>query len=82
VFDLHSSHLRPFSGGIVISKTIDLKLVGLALLPALGICVVVAMLGRLLDLADSVVNAVSLVLFFPVFLGAYHARRQRLDPKG
>jgi hypothetical protein len=52
--------------------------VGIALLPALGASVVVVVLGRAFNVADTVVERVSQLLFFPIFLGmCYYLRSRR-----
>lgn len=60
------------------AKKIDVKLVGIALLPALAVSVGVILLGKAAGFPDAVAERVSQILFFPVFLGAYYTWRIRL----
>ena len=53
------------------SKRVDWRIVGIALIPALGFSIGVVLLGGMLGLSDSVGDRVSQVVFFPVFLAAY-----------
>lgn len=59
------------------SSRTDWRVAGIALLPALGVSVVVVLIGRLLNLSDSTTDRVSQILFFPTFLGAYYYVRRR-----
>jgi len=61
------------------TKTINLKLVGVALLPALAVSVAVILLGQAVGFSLGVAERVSQVLFVPVFLGACHAWRHRFE---
>ena len=61
------------------TKKIDLQLVGVALLPALAMSVTVILLGKAVGLSEAATDRVSQIVFFPVFLGACHAWRQRAD---
>jgi hypothetical protein len=63
----------------MITKKIDLKLVGVAILPALAVSVAVILLGKAVGLPESVGERVSQILFFPVFLGACYAWRRPSD---
>jgi hypothetical protein len=58
---------------------INLKLVGIALLPALAMSVAVILLGKAVGFPEAVAERVSQILFFPVFLGACYAWRHRFD---
>lgn len=53
------------------------RMVGLALLPALGVSVVV-LVGQFLNVSESTVDRVSQVLFFPTFFAACHYYRPRV----
>lgn len=53
------------------------RMVGIALLPAVGASVIVALAGRLFGVSDTVVDRISQVLFFPTFLAACHNFRAR-----
>jgi hypothetical protein len=59
------------------SKKIDWRIVGIALIPALGLSVVVTLLGGSLGLSESAADRVSQIVFFPTFLGAYHYSKRR-----
>ena len=59
------------------SKKIDWRIVGIALIPALGISIVVVLLGGMLGLSESAADRVSQIVFFPTFLGAYHYTKRR-----
>jgi hypothetical protein len=61
----------------MVTKRIDLQLVSVAILPALGVSVAVILLGQAVGLSETVADRVSQILFFPVFLGACHAWRHR-----
>ncbi len=56
------------------------RTVGIALLPALGVSMAVATIGRLFDVSDPVVDRVSQLLFFPTFLGMVFFLRHRRPP--
>jgi hypothetical protein len=60
------------------TKRIDLKLVGLALLPALGVSISCILVGKAFGLSETVAERVSQILFFPVFLAACHGWRDRV----
>lgn len=60
-------------------KTIDWRIVAIALIPALGLSIVVTLFGGMLGLSESAVDRVAQIVFFPTFFGAYHyAQRRRL----
>ena len=59
------------------SKKIDWKIVGIALIPALGLSIVVTLVGTLFGLSEPAADRVSQVVFFPAFLGAYHFTKRR-----
>ena len=61
------------------TKKINVKLVGVALLPALAVSVAVILLGKAVGAPEAVAERVSQILFLPVFLRACHARRHRFD---
>ena len=63
----------------MMTKKINLKLVSVALLPALAVSVVVILLGKAVGLPEAVAERVSQILFFPVFLGACYAWRPRFE---
>jgi hypothetical protein len=58
---------------------INLKLVGVALLPALAMSVAVILLGKAVGFPEAVAERVSQILFVPVFLAACYAWRHRFD---
>ena len=66
-------------GGFMTTKKINLKLVGVALLPALAVSVAVILLGKAVGFPEAVAERVSQLLFFPVFLAACYAWRHRFD---
>jgi hypothetical protein len=66
----------------IMTKKIDLKLVGVALLPALAVSVTIILLGKAAGLSEAVTEPVSQIVSFPVFLGACHAWRRRTDGAG
>jgi hypothetical protein len=53
------------------------RMVGLALLPALGVSIVVILVGGILGGSESAVDRISQIVFFPAFLGACHYVRSR-----
>ena len=53
------------------------RMVGIALLPALGVSVVVVLVGQLLNLSEPVMDRISQVLFFPTFLAACYYLKGR-----
>ena len=59
------------------SKKIDWRIVGIALIPALGLSIVVTLVGGLFGLSESAADRVSQIVFFPTFLGAYHYTKHR-----
>jgi hypothetical protein len=61
------------------TKKINLKLVGVALLPALAVSVAVILLGKAAGLPEAGAERVSRVLFFPVFFAACYTWRHRFD---
>jgi hypothetical protein len=64
------------------TKKIDLKLVGMALLPALAVTVAFVLLGKAAGLSEAVTERVSQIVFFPLFFAACHAWRRRTDSAG
>ena len=64
---------------LIMTKRINLKLVSVALLPALGVSVACILVGKTFGIPESVAERVSQILFFPVFLGACHAWRHRFE---
>ena len=60
------------------TKRINLKLVSVALLPALGVSVACILVGKAFGIPETVAERVSQILFFPVFLAACHAWRHRV----
>ena len=63
------------------AKKIDWRIVGMALIPALGVSIVLTLLGGALGLSESIADRVSQIVFFPTFLGAYHYFRHRQSVK-
>jgi hypothetical protein len=61
------------------ARKINLKLVGVALLPAVAVSVAVILLGKAAGFSEVVAERVSQILFFPVFLAACYAWRHRFD---
>ena len=61
------------------AKRVNLKLVSVALLPALGVSIAIILAGKALGLPESAAERISQILFFPVFLGACHAWRHRFE---
>lgn len=59
------------------SKKIDWRIVGIALIPALGFSIAVVLLGGMLGLSESAADRVSQIVFFPAFFGAYHYFKRR-----
>ena len=59
------------------SKKIDWRVVGIALIPALGLSIVVIVVGGMFGLSESAADRVSQIAFFPAFLGAYHYTKRR-----
>jgi hypothetical protein len=59
------------------SKKINWRIVGIALIPALGISIAVLLLAAQFDLSESAADRVSQIVFFPTFLGAYHYTKRR-----
>ena len=60
----------------MLTKTINFKEVGIAILPALGISIAVVLIGQQIGLADSTAERVSQILGFGVFIGVCNARRR------
>ena len=60
------------------TKKIDLKLVGTAILPALGVSVAVILLGEALGLPEGGIERASQILFFSVFLAVCYAKQGRI----
>lgn len=56
------------------------RMVGLALLPALGVSYMVILVGGMLGGSESAVDRISQIVFFPTFLGACHYIRARHPP--
>ena len=59
------------------SKKVDWRIVGIALIPALGLSIVVILAGGMFGLSESAADRVSQIAFFPAFLGAYHYTKRR-----
>jgi hypothetical protein len=55
-------------------------MVGIALLPALGVSIMTVLVGGVLGGSESVVDRVSEILFFPTFFAACHYIRARQTP--
>ncbi|GEM_PF-2759079 len=62
-------------------KTIDWRIVGMALIPALGVSIALTLLGGTIGLSESAVDRVSQIVFFPIFLGACHFYKRRRSVK-
>ena len=56
------------------------RMVGIALLPALGVSSMAILVGGLLGGSESAVDRVSQIVFFPTFVGACHYIRARHPP--
>ena len=56
------------------------RMVGIALLPALGVSILTLLVGGMLGGSESVVDRVSQILFVPTFFGACHYIRARQTP--
>jgi hypothetical protein len=52
-------------------------MVGFALLPAVGVSIMTVVVGGMLGGSESVVDRVSQIVSFPIFLGACHYIRVR-----
>jgi hypothetical protein len=63
------------------SKKIDWRIVGIALIPALGLSIAVILLGGMFGLSESAADRVSQIVFFPTFLAAYHYTKRRRSVK-
>lgn len=61
------------------TKRINVRLVSVALLPALAVSVAVIVLGKAVGIPETLAERVSQILFFPVFLAACHAWRHRFE---
>ena len=61
------------------TKKINLKLVGAAILPALATSITIVLVAQAVGIPESTADRVSQIVFFPVFLGACHAWRQHFD---
>jgi hypothetical protein len=59
------------------SKKIDWGIVGIALIPALGLSIVAILVGGVFGLSESAADRASQIVFFPTFLGAYHYTKRR-----
>jgi hypothetical protein len=53
------------------------RMVGMALLPALGVSITTQLVGGMLGGSESVVGGVSQIVFIPTFFGACHYIRAR-----
>ena len=53
------------------------RMVGFALLPALGVSIMTVLVGNMLGGSESVVDRVSQIVFLPIFLAACHYIRVR-----
>ena len=58
-------------------KSIDWKIVGIALIPAVALSIAVVFVGSMLGVSESTVDRVSQIVLFPIFLSAYHFTRRR-----
>ena len=56
------------------------RMVGLALLPALGVSITTQVVGGMVGGSESVVDRVSQIVLFPTFFGACHYIRARQTP--
>jgi hypothetical protein len=56
------------------------RMVGIALLPALGASIIIVVVGRMLGGSESVVDRVSQIVGFPTFFAACHYIRARQTP--
>jgi hypothetical protein len=56
------------------------RMVGIALVPALGVSIVTLMVGGMLGSSESVVDRVSEIVFFPTFFAACHYVQARRTP--
>jgi len=56
------------------------RMVGIALLPALGVSIMVILVGGMLGGSESAVERISQIVFFPTFLGACYYIRARHPP--
>ena len=54
------------------------RMVGLALLPALGVSVTIVLAGKVLNIPEPAVDRVSQVLSVPIFFAACHYFRPRV----
>ena len=61
------------------TKQINVRLVGAAILPALGVSIATILVSKAVGLPENVGERIAEVLFFPVFLGACYAWRARFD---
>ena len=60
------------------SKKIDWKVVGIALIPALGVSITVVLVGGMFGLSEPTVDRLSQIIFFPIFFASYqYAKRRR-----
>jgi hypothetical protein len=62
-----------------LTKRINFRLVGAALLPAVAVSVALLLVGKALDLPESLAERASQIVFFPLFFAACHAWRRRFD---
>ncbi len=56
------------------------RMVGLALVPALGMSIAIIMVGGMLGGSEPFLERVSQIVFFPTFLGACYYIRARQTP--
>jgi hypothetical protein len=61
------------------TKQVNIRLVGIALLPALAVSVAAILLGKAVGFSEAVAERVAQILFFAVFLGACYTWRHRFD---
>lgn len=59
------------------SKKIDRRIVGIALIPALGLSIRVVFVGGIFGLSESVADRVSQIAFLPACLSACHYTKRR-----
>lgn len=64
------------------SKKIDWRIVGIALIPALGLSIVIALVGGMFGLSETAADRVTQITLFPVFLSAYHYTKRRRSAAG
>lgn len=59
------------------STKIDWRIVGMALIPALGLSIAVTLVGGMVSLSESATDRISQITFFPFFLAACHYNKRR-----